>query len=515
MRTLIRLIYLLLLVSKQTRCLVTGVTGYIGGRLVPQLLDKGYVVRVLSRDVTRLQGRSWINDVELVEADVLNPETLPQALKNVDVAFYLIHSMSANNSGDFHQRDMEAAQNFGRAAKKNKVSQIIYLGGLGNPDDEPLSKHLASRQQTGETLRESGVPVTEFRAAVVVGSGSKSFEMVRYLTERVPIMICPKWVYSKTQPIAIRNVLQYLVAAVNKPEAKDEIIEIGGNSVITYADMMQIYARINELKRILIPVPILSPALSSHWVHWMTPIPASLARPLIEGLKNDVVVQNDKAKRLFPNINPFSYEKAVKLAITHIDTEDVETTWNDALLSSKGDERPVVLKTKQGLNIERRIRKVSADKHQVFEAFTSLGGQKGWLTYEWAWKFRGILDRLVGGVGFRRGRRHPQQLRVGDALDFWRVEAIKPDQLLRLRAEMKVPGRAWLEFLAVETDDQKTKLVQTAYFAPKGLLGLLYWYGLYPIHSLIFSSMIEHIASDAESSPSHLAKSETEIQEHN
>lgn len=487
-------------VSHQIRCLVTGVTGYIGGRLVPRLLDKGYDVRVLSRDAGRLQGRPWINDVEVVEADVLNSETLPQALNNIDVAFYLIHSMSANGSGDFHQRDMEAARNFGRAAHKAGVDQIIYLGGLGNPDNEPLSKHLASRQQTGKVLRESGVPVTEFRAAVVVGSGSKSFEMVRYLTERVPVMICPKWVYSKIQPIAIRNVLQYLVAAVDNAEAKGEIIEIGGSSVITYADMMQIYARINGLKRILIPVPILSPALSSHWVHWMTPIPASLARPLIEGLKNDVIVQNDKARRLFPDINPLSYEKAVKLAITRIDTEEVETSWSDALLSSKGDERPVVLKTKQGLNIERRIRKVNADKHRVFETFTSLGGQKGWLAYEWAWKFRGILDRMVGGVGFRRGRRHPQQLRVGDALDFWRVEAIKPDQLLRLRAEMKVPGRAWLEFLAVETEDHQTKLVQTAYFAPKGLLGLLYWYGLYPMHALIFSSMIENLAAEAESS---------------
>jgi uncharacterized protein YbjT (DUF2867 family) len=480
-------------------CLVTGVTGYIGGRLVPKLLAEGHSVRVLSRDASRLQGRQWIDRVEVVEADVLKPETLGGALENIDIAYYLIHSMSGKGDSDFHQRDMQAAQNFGDAARAEDVDRIIYLGGLGNPDDK-LSQHLSSRQKTGETLRASGIPVTEFRAAIVVGSGSKSFEMVRYLTERVPVMICPSWVYSNVQPIAIRNVLQYLVKAVEKPETKDEIIEIGGSSVITYADMMRIYAEINGLRRILIPVPVLTPALSSHWVHWMTPVPASLARPLIEGLKNDVVVQNDKAKKLFPEINPFSYKRAVELAIARIDTEDreVETTWNDALISSKGDERPVVLETKQGLNIERRIRQVNASQHDVYNAFTSLGGKKGWLTFEWAWKLRGILDRLVGGVGFRRGRRHPQKLRVGDALDFWRVEAIKSDKLLRLRAEMKVPGRAWLEFQAIDEGEEQTKLVQTAYFAPKGLFGLLYWYGLYPIHSLIFSSMIDHVAEDAE-----------------
>lgn len=311
-------------------------------------------------------------------------------------------------------------------------------------------------------------------------------------------MICPSWVYSKVQPIAIRNVLQYLVLAIEKSETENEIIEIGGSSVITYADMMRIYAEVNGLKRILIPVPVLSPALSSHWVHWMTPVPSSLARPLIEGLKNDVIVQNDKAEKLFPEINLFSYEKAVRLAMDRIDTDDVETTWNDALISSKGDEEPVILETKQGLNIERRIRKVHSSPQQAFAVFSSLGGDKGWPVFQWAWKLRGILDRMVGGVGFRRGRRHPTKLRVGDALDFWRVEAIKPGELLRLRAEMKVPGKAWLEFQAIQNDDNTTKLVQTAYFAPKGLFGLLYWYGLYPLHSLIFSGMIDELAKQIE-----------------
>lgn len=285
--------------KENLRCLVTGVTGYIGGRLVPELLKKGYRVRVLSRDTDRLQGRPWIDEVEVVEADVLQPETLPAALQDIDVAYYLIHSMSGEGSSEFYNRDIQAARNFGKTASEQNVDRIIYLGGLGDPDDQ-LSEHLASRQKTGAILRESEVSVTEFRAAIVVGSGSKSFEMVRYLTERVPMMICPSWVYSKVQPIAIRNVLQYLVSTIKKPETRDKIIEIGGSSVITYADMMKIYAEVNGLKRILIPVPVLSPTLSSYWVHWMTPVPASLARPLIEGLKNDVIVKNDKAQKLFP-----------------------------------------------------------------------------------------------------------------------------------------------------------------------------------------------------------------------
>ncbi|MDZ7716121.1 MAG: SDR family oxidoreductase [Balneolaceae bacterium] len=483
---------------ERKRCLVTGVTGYIGGRLVPKLLEEGYDISVMSRDAGRLQGRQWIDEVEVIEADVLKPETLSGVMEDIDIAYYLIHSMSGKENEDFHQRDIQAAENFGREAKKHDVSRIIYLGGLGHEKDE-LSKHLKSRQLTGKTLRESGIPVTEFRAAIVVGSGSKSFEMIRYLTERVPIMICPQWVYSKVQPIAIRNVLQYLVSAIEKPETEDEVIEIGGKDVMTYADMMKIYARVNGLKRFLLPVPVLTPNLSSYWVHWMTSVPASLARPLIEGLKNDVVVRDDKAKHLFPDIEPMGYEKAVRLAIRRIDTQEVETTWNDALLSSKGDERPVILESKQGMNIERRMRKVNASQEEVYKTFSALGGEKGWLTFEWAWKLRGILDRLVGGVGFRRGRRSADELRVGDALDFWRVEAIKENELLRLRAEMKVPGRAWLEFQSLPTEEGKTKLIQTAYFAPKGLFGLFYWYGLYPLHSLIFSSMIENLALEAES----------------
>jgi len=332
-----------------------------------------------------------------------------------------------------------------------------------------------------------------------VGSGSKSFEMMRYLADRVPVMICPQWVYSKVQPIAIRNVLQYLVKALEKPDTQDKIIQIGGKSVITYAEMMQIYARINNLKRLLIPVPVLTPWLSSYWVHWVTPVPSSLARPLIEGLKNDVVVHDDSAREFFPDIDLFTYEEAVRRALDKItDHREVETTWNDAMLSSKGDEQPVELEAKEGLNIERRHTFVDVKPEHAYKAYISLGGEKGWLSFEWAWKLRGIMDRMVGGVGFRRGRRDPGELRVGDALDFWRVEAIRKNRLMRLRAEMKVPGRAWLEFQSIPKSEGGTKLVQTAYFAPRGLFGLLYWYGLYPFHGFIFSSMIESVAKEAQ-----------------
>ena len=484
--------------DKSKLCLVTGVTGYVGGRLVPWLLERNYRVRVLSRDADRLQGRGWLDEVEVVEGDVLKPETLPKVMTDVDFAYYLIHSMSGTKNEGFHERDMRAARNFGESAHEHNLERIIYLGGLGNPDDD-LSKHLRSRQKTGECLRESGIPVTEFRAAIVVGSGSKSFEMMRYLADRVPVMICPQWVYSKVQPIAIRNVLQYLVKALEKPDTKDQIIQIGGKSVITYAEMMQIYARINNLKRLLIPVPVLTPWLSSYWVHWVTPVPSSLARPLIEGLKNDVVVHDDSAREFFPDIDLFTYEEAVRRALDKItDHREVETTWNDAMLSSKGDEQPVELEAKEGLNIERRHKFVDVKPEHAYKAYISLGGEKGWLSFEWAWKLRGIMDRMVGGVGFRRGRRDPGELRVGDALDFWRVEAIRKNRLMRLRAEMKVPGRAWLEFQSIPKSEGGTKLVQTAYFAPRGLFGLLYWYGLYPFHGFIFSSMIESVAKEAQ-----------------
>jgi len=475
--------------------LITGATGYVGGRLLPRLLEAGYRVRCLARDPARLEGRPWLEQVEVVEGDVLEPETLPAAMQGVDAAYYLIHSMSG--SADFHERDLSAAGNFGDAAKVAGVQQIVYLGGLGDPDAD-LSQHLRSRQKTGEALREAGVPVTEFRAAIIVGSGSVSFEMIRYLTERIPVMICPQWVYTRVQPISIRNVLEYLIAALETPESRGEIIEIGGTDVLTYGDMMMGYAEVRGLRRVLLPVPVLTPRLSSHWVHWMTPIPADIARPLIEGLRNEVIVRDDKAHRLFPTIQPMDYQASVRLALTNLEASEVETAWSDALVTSQGDVSPVVLTTQDGMIIEQRQRLVQATPAVVYRAFAGLGGERGWLYANWAWRLRGVMDRLIGGVGLRRGRRHPSEVRVGDALDFWRVEAVEPGRMLRLRAEMKVPGDAWLQFEIGPQSQGETLLLQTAFFAPKGLSGFLYWYVLYPIHGLIFSGMIRNLARQAE-----------------
>ncbi len=477
------------------RVLVTGVTGYVGGRLAPRLLQAGYRVRVMARDPHRFQGRSWLGQVEVVQGDVFDPATLSAALTGVDVAYYLIHSMLGG--ADFHQRDLAAARRFGQAAKAAGVGRIIYLGGLGDPTSN-LSAHLRSRQRTGQALREAGVPVTEFRAAIIVGAGSVSFEMIRYLTERVPLMICPRWTYTRVQPIAIRDVLDYLVTAIAVPGSAGQIVEIGGANILTYGDMMLGYARARGLRRWLVPVPVLSPRLSSYWVHWVTPIPAQIARPLIDGLRNEVIVRTPLAKALFPTIHPIGYRTAVDLALAQLRSGEVETMWSDALVSSRGDIPPVELSTREGMIVERRQRYVAASPSEVFRTFTGLGGRRGWLYATWLWRLRGALDRLVGGVGLRRGRRHPDDVRVGDAIDFWRVERVEQDQLLRLRAEMKVPGDAWLQFETSPTAGGQTLMRQTAYFVPKGLSGLLYWYALYPIHRVIFSGLIQKVALRAE-----------------
>lgn len=474
--------------------LVTGATGYIGGRLVPRLLETGYRVRVLVRDASRLQGRSWASRVEVVQGDVLDPASLPPAMQDVFAAYYLIHSMAGEN---FHERDLAAARNFGAAAAAAGVQRLIYLGGLGDPKAD-LSQHLRSRQQTGQALAESGVPVTEFRAAIVVGSGSVSFEMIRNLTERLPAMICPQWVYTRVQPIAIRNVLDYLATALIVPESAGRVIEIGGTDILTYAQMMLQYAEVRGLRRWLLSVPVLTPRLSSYWVHWMTPVPAEIARPLIEGLRNEVIVRDDSARRLFPSIQLMDYRSAVARALAKLDAREVETTWSDALASSSGDKPSVVLKNQEGMITERRQIEVTASLHNVYSAFTGLGGERGWLYWNWAWQVRGLLDRLVGGVGLRRGRRPSIDLRVGDAIDFWRVEAADPDRMLLLRAEMKVPGRAWLRFEASPLSEGRSLLQQTAFFAPKGLSGLLYWYILYPVHRTIFSGLVRSLARIAE-----------------
>ena len=471
--------------------LVTGATGYVGGRLVPRLLAAGHRVRCLVRDPARLEGRAWLNEVELAQGDVLQTDSLVAAMRDVRVLYYLVHSLGSGS--DFSGRDLLAARNCAAAAKAAGVERIIYLGGLGDPQAN-LSPHLRSRQETGVALRAAGVPVTEFRAAVIVGSGSVSFEMIRYLTERVPVMICPKWVFTRIQPIAIRNVLDYLVAALECPASVGQVLEIGGRDVLTYAGMMTGYACARGLKRRLLAVPVLTPRLSSYWVHLVTPIPANIAQPLIKGLGNEVIVRNDTALRLFPNIQTLDYATAVRLALEKLDTHGVETAWSDALTSSQGDRTPVTLISSEGMIIEQRQRLVPAPVDAVYRSFARLGGARGWLYMDWAWQVRGQVDRFCGGVGMRRGRRDPEALRAGDTLDFWRVERVEPGRLIRLRAEMRVPGRAWLEFKALPQANGQTLLTQTAFFDPKGLCGLIYWYALYPVHALIFSGLIRRIA---------------------
>jgi len=471
--------------------LVTGGTGYIGGRLVPRLLTAGYHVTCLARDPDRLSGRGW-QGVEVRRGDMLDAPSLRPALQGIEAAYYLVHSMADGAQG-FEERDRMAAENFGKEARAAGVRQIIYLGGLGAGDQE-LSPHLASRQQVGDVLRDSGVPVTEFRAAVIVGAGSISFEMIRYLTERLPIMITPRWVITRCQPIAIDNVLEYLIRALDELRALGRIFEIGGPDVLTYGDMMQGYAAVRGLKRRLVPVPVLTPRLSSYWVDLVTPIPASFSHPLIEGLRSEVVVRDPSAQEIF-SVELIPYSDAVRAALQRTQSNDIETYWAGAQASLQPG---VTLTDTEGMIVEQRRVESAAAPAEVYAVFAGIGGKRGWLYGNWLWRLRGLLDRLVGGVGMRRGRRHPDDLRPGDALDFWRVEAVEPGHLIRLRAEMRVPGPAWLQFEALPRPKAGTLLVQTAFFEPHGFWGLAYWYGLYPLHQLVFSGMARAVARRAE-----------------
>jgi len=471
------------------RILVVGASGYIGGRLVPLLAAQGHELILMSRTASMLAPR--FPEATVVAADLLDPATLPRALDGVEVAYYLAHSMAAGERG-FAERDREAARNFGHAARRAGVSRIVYLGGLGD-DSANLSHHLASRHEAGARLAAHGVPVTEFRAAVIIGSGSASFEILRHLTERLPIMITPRWVATRCQPIGIADVLDYLLGALDHPEVSG-IVEVGGPDILSYGDMMRAYARIRGLHRLMIPVPVLTPRLSSYWVSLISPVPAGIARPLIEGLRNEVIVRDPRPAAAF-GIEPLPYVEALARAVDRTDPDGVESTWFDAVAAGDRASLSSVI-SRDGMIVERRERVVAAPPGRIFAEVERLGGDAGWPYANVLWRIRGLLDRLVGGVGMRLGRRHPDLLRVGDALDFWRVEEIRRPTVLRLRAEMKVPGRAWLQY-EVSAIDGGSRLVQSAFFEPKGLPGLAYWYMLYPVHGLIFRGTVRALAQRA------------------
>ncbi len=478
--------------KRGNKILVVGATGYVGGHLVSRLVQAGYDVRCLARNPARLTGRSW-GSVEVVRGDVLRPETLPVALEGVSVAYYLVHSMGAGEQS-FEEQDLEAARNFGRAAKEAGVARVVYLGGLGHGDSR--SSHLRSRQETGDMLRAEGPPVTEFRAAVIVGPGSISFELIRYLTERLPVLICPRWVSTRCQPIGIGDVLRYLVECLEEPRSVGRILEIGGADVLTYGDMMKQYAKMRGLSRWLINVPVLTPRLSSYWVDFVTPIPARIVRPLIEGLRSEVVVHDPVARDMFP-WQPHSYKDAVYSALEREESNAVEIVWSTPLSALSRAAEPDQLTTTQGMILDKRQIEVATSAEQVYRTFMGIGGKRGWFAFDWAWRLRGMMDRAIGGVGLRRGRRSADDLLPGEALDFWRVEMVETNHLLRLRAEMKVPGRAWLQFEVVPLTSQSCTLTQTAFFEPHGLGGHLYWYFLYPIHVLIFKRMLNAVGRRA------------------
>ena len=480
--------------------LVTGASGYIGGRLVPRLLADGHAVKALTRSAGRLRDVPWADQVEVVEGDALGGTGLDRALAGVDVAYYLVHSIGAGT--EFEETDRRAAKAFGAAAKAAGVTRIVYLGGL-IAEHEELSPHLASRAEVGQLLLDSGVPTAVLQAAVILGSGSASFEMLRYLTERLPAMITPKWVGNRVQPIAVRDVLRYLVAAATLPPEVSRRFDIGGPEILTYLEMMQRYAKVAGLrKRLIIPVPLLTPRLSGHWVNVVTPVPAALAKPLVRSLVNEVVCSESDIKQYVPDppTGLLGFDDSVRLALLRIKQAAVETRWSNASWpGAPSDPLPTDPDWAGGsLYEDLRQRQVDADPEDLWRVIEGIGGEHGWYSFPLAWAIRGQLDRLVGGVGLRRGRRDPDQLYVGESLDFWRVEEIEDRKLLRLRAEMKVPGAAWLE-LSVEKDESgKTLFVQRALFHPRGLAGHAYWWSVAPFHGIVFGGMLANIAGAAE-----------------
>lgn len=466
--------------------LLTGATGYIGGRLLKAMEAEGRRARCLARRPEYLKSRIG-RTTEVVKADCLDSSSLGPAMTGVHTAYYLVHSMGSR--GEFEAQDRLAARNFAEAAKAAGVQRIVYLGGLGVPD-ATLSSHLRSRQEVGDVLRSGGVPVIEFRASVVIGSGSVSFELIRALVERLPVMITPRWVKTLAQPIAIEDLIDYLVQAVMLPGDQSRVFEIGGADQVSYGDIMREYARQRGLRRLMIPVPVLTPRLSSLWLGLVTPIYARVGRKLIDGVRNPTVVRDSGALEVF-TIRPRGLSQAVERALRKEDQELATTRWSDAISSSTTPRNWGGVRFGTRL-VDSRTVQVDVPPATAFQPIQRIGGANGWYGANWLWRLRGLLDLAAGGVGLRRGRRDPQNLVVGDALDFWRVESIEPGRRLRLFGEMKIPGRAWLEF-EVEGNTAKSTIRQTAIFEPLGLMGLAYWYGLYPLHQWVFAAMLRGI----------------------
>jgi uncharacterized protein YbjT (DUF2867 family) len=476
--------------------MVSGASGYIGGRLVSRLLDEGYRVRCIGRSARKLRERPWGHreGVEVIEADVEDRERVTEAMRGCRAAYYLVHSMVLAGKS-YREKDRRLASSFAEAARDAGVARMVYLGGLGETGEQ-LSEHLSSRREVEERLESTGVPVTTLRAAMIIGSGSASFEILRYLVERLPVMITPRWVAVECQPIAVRNVLTYLVECLKAPETTGRALDIGGPEVMTYRDLMQEMASCLGLRRrVILPVPVLTPRLSAGWIHLVTPLSHRIARPLAEGLRNRVVVRDDTAAQVMPQ-RLLTVREAFEAALGRYRSADVSTKWSDA------GPIPGDPDWAGGTVFEdRRQTRVEAPTDAVYQAFSRLGGDHGYYAADRLWRLRGVMDRLVGGPGLRRGRRHPTEVSYGEAVDFWRVTGVEEGRYLRLRAEMKLPGVATLEFEVVPDSGSGahgSRVTQTARFKPKGLFGLLYWYAVAPLHGIVFEGMLRGIREAAE-----------------
>ncbi len=476
--------------------LVTGATGYVGGRLVPKLLQAGYRVRALGRSVAKLKGRPWSTHplIELAAGDVLDRESLQKALAGCWAAFYLVHSMNADPKG-YKETDRQGAQNMVDAASQSELNRIIYLGGLGGQEDDRLSDHLRSRHEVARILQSGPVPITFLRAAMILGAGSASFEMLRYLADRLPVLIAPRWVNNPVQPIGIRNVLNYLQGCLEHDEVLGQVLDIGGPEVVTYQQLFKIYAEEAHLpKRWIIPVPFLTPRLSSYWIHLITPIPSSIARPLAEGLRNPVICRDNRIREIIPQ-ELLTCRETIRLALERIEQQQIDTCWMDAgtIVPQEwfycGDTQYA-----GGTILELGYRiHIQASPEEIWKAIVAIGGRTGWYFGQSLWKIRGWMDRLIGGFGFRGGRRHPTELNPGDALDFWRVLEIEPPSHLLLVAEMKLPGEGLLEFKIKPLPGGITELSQFSRFLPRGLVGILYWYLFDPFHRILYPNLLRAI----------------------